>query len=147
MQDPGLLPLLALMLFFAVSLVLISVLMLRFASSLTGRLVGDQFVFAEYIVEHRRPPPEWVCSRTAIERLLRHNAPTDARLCIPIDARQRERMKIHIIRRLAKLIQYFESNSFFEDADARTQLLNELVQIREFWIRHELPDIVQVPSD
>jgi hypothetical protein len=137
------LPLVALLLVFAVGVLLISILMLRFAGAVTRRMLTDPFTFAEYIIEHGRPPPDWLRSRSPFNALLRRNSPPpDVQAVARMSDRQRQRTKTRLLRRLSRLIRYFQTSTFVESDEARTELLSALEQVREAWERQTLEEMI-----
>ncbi len=76
------------------------------------------FKASEFILEHHRPPPDWVLR--APGRWLRARS-------------IRSISKADIMERLDELIVFFEKCSFFEDEFAREQLLLKLRKERENW--------------
>ena len=82
--------------------------------------ITSYFKASEFILEHHRPPPEWI--RTTPGGWLK------ARLIRPVNKRD-------AMTRLDELIDFFEKCSFFEDESAREQLLIKLREEREDWQR------------
>jgi hypothetical protein len=137
------LTLVALLLVFAVGVLLISIFMLRFAGAVTRRMLTDPFTFAEYITEHRRPPPDWLRSRSLLDAILRRDPPPlDTQAAARMSERQRQRTKTRLLRRLSKLIRYFQTSTFVESDEARTELLSALEQARESWNQRDLEGIL-----
>jgi hypothetical protein len=133
--------LIALLLVFAVGVLLISLVMLRFAGALTRRMLTNPFTYAEYITEHRRPPPDWLRSQSLIDKLLKR-PPLDAQRIGGMSERGRERTKTRLLRRLQQLIRSFQNSAFFESDEARDELLAALERVRQQWAQQSLAEIV-----
>lgn len=138
------LPLLTLLLVFALGVALISLVMLHFAGVVTRRWLTDPFTYAEYITEHKQPPPEWLRSQNPIDTIFRRSA-FDTPQVTRMTDRQQQWMKTRLLRRLAHLIRYFETGTFFDSEEAHAQLLSELTQILETWKQCELHEILRMP--
>lgn len=97
---------------------LVAWVIIRSTDRASHRAVTSYFKASEFILEHHRPPPEWVL--TAPGGWLR------ARSVRPVG-------KDDILAKLDELIAYFEQCSFFEDEFAREQLLLQLRAERADW--------------
>jgi hypothetical protein len=105
------LPLLVLIVLFVVGIVLVIKFITGFAESLTGKLVTDHFRAAEFILETHQIPAEWARRGRGFRSMSK---------AVPLT-------------RLDELIRFFETCPFFEDEDARTDLLAQLRAERDVW--------------
>ncbi len=97
---------------------LVAVIIVRATNRASHHAITRYFKASEFILEHHRPPPEWVLS--APGSWLRARS-------------LRAVSKADVMARLDELIDYFEHCSFFEDEFAREQLLLQLRAEREDW--------------
>ncbi len=97
---------------------LVASVIVRSTDRAAHKAITSYFKASEFILEHHRPPPEWII--TAPRGWLR------ARSLRPVG-------KSDVMARLDDLIEFFENCSFFEDEFAREQLLLKLRQEREDW--------------
>ncbi|MBK8023105.1 MAG: hypothetical protein IPK19_17185 [Chloroflexi bacterium] len=99
------LPLLLLILGFALGAALIVWAVTVLAERLTARLVNERFRAAEFIVNRQHVPQSWARATT----------------------------KVQLLDRLDKLIAFFETCPFFENEESRVALLSQLRTERERW--------------
>ena len=97
---------------------LVAIVILRSTDRASHNAITRYFKASEFILEHHRPPPEWIM--TAPGGWLR------ARSIRPVG-------KSDVMARLDELIDFFENCSFFEDEFAREELLLQLRAEREDW--------------
>ena len=97
---------------------LVAFVIVRSTDRASHKAITSYFKASEFILEHHRPPPEWIT--TAPGGWLR------ARSIRPVG-------KNDVMARLDDLIDFFENSTFFEDEFAREQLLLKLRQEREDW--------------
>jgi hypothetical protein len=114
------LPLLVLIFLFVVGVVLIIKLIVRFAETLTGKLVTDHFRTAEFILEKHQVPAWWTRRSRGFRSMTK-----------PV-----------LLTHLDKLIGFFETCPFFEDEEARTSLLAQLRAERDDWVAKPLESII-----
>lgn len=80
--------------------------------------ITSYFKASEFILEHHRPPPNWVIHAPKGWRGRRSVKPVS---------------KADIIANLDDLIGFFEACSFFEDEWTREQMLKQLREERDSW--------------
>ncbi|MDE2952602.1 MAG: hypothetical protein OXT68_17770 [Chloroflexota bacterium] len=97
---------------------LVAFVIVRATDRASHSAITSYFKASEFILEHHRPPPEWIM--TAPGGWLR------GRTIRPVN-------KGDVMARLDELIEFFEDCSFFEDEFAREQLLLKLREEREDW--------------
>lgn len=114
------LPLLVLIALFVVGVILVMKFVTWFAETLTGKLVTDQFRAAEFIVDNHAVPASWTYSTRGVQ---------------PIT-------KAELLTHLDKLIGFFETGPYFEDEEARTDLLAQLRAERDAWEAKPLESII-----
>ncbi|MCY4539013.1 MAG: hypothetical protein OXE52_12405 [Chloroflexi bacterium] len=97
---------------------LVAFVIVRSTDRAAHKAITSYFKASEFILEHHRPPPEWIM--TTPGGWLR------ARSIRPVN-------KPDVMARLDDLIDFFENCNFFEDEFAREQLLLQLRAEREDW--------------
>lgn len=97
---------------------LVAFVIVRSTDRASHKAITSYFKASEFILEHHRPPPEWIKTGPG-DRLRRRS--------------MRPVGKGDVLSRLDELIGFFERCSFFEDEFAREQLLLQLRQEREDW--------------
>ncbi|MBL8153106.1 MAG: hypothetical protein JNM70_02885 [Anaerolineae bacterium] len=113
------LPILVLLALFLLGVVLIIRFVTRFAENLTGNLVTEHFRAAEFILEHHQAPESW----------------------------GRAAAKPQLLKRLDKLIAFFETCPFFEDEESRTSLLAQLHAEHVAWEAKPVEAIIPQPQN
>ena len=86
--------------------------------------ITRHFKASEYILETKKPPPEWL-KAPAWKRLLALS---------PFSAGDEP-----VIARLDELIRFFEHCSFYEDEFAREQHLSQLARVKKAWQSGKIP--------
>ncbi len=121
---------LAIIVVFAVSVALISLLVVV-ASRLMGRVLGqtmhDQLKAAEHIVRTHQAPPAWAARLAPAGRA---------------GPRAEDRARGAILRRLDRLISSLKTAPVFQDDEARRILLGELGRTRDMWAAGSLEGII-----
>ena len=130
---------LAIFLLFIVVVVLFTLgvkLAVNYMGKIVSRLITRQHKAAESITDTGKVPPEWVAELEKRYGPVKMAAQDDARIKV------RDKIKGQAIKKLSKLMEYFEKSPFVSDRETRRILKQQLKQTMTDWQEREWQEII-----